>query len=242
MFSVYKKEMRSYFSTPTGYIFMGVFLALSGFIFSMTTLLMETSDISFYCMVMMFVYIVILPLLTMKSLSEEKKSRTEQLLLTAPLSLTNMILAKFFAALTMFVGTLLVSSLNFYTLFKFGVLDYKGDTTVSAAILLGNVIALFLIGTCFIAIGIFVSSLTENQFAAAITTIGILLFLLIIGFLNSLIDSYVIRTVISWVSIFNRYSNFTYAIFDVNAVIYYLSISIVFIFLTIRIYEKRRWS
>lgn len=242
MFAIYKKEMRSYFTTPTGYIFMAVFLALSGFIFSLSTLLMESSDISMYCMIMMFVYIVILPLLTMKALSDEKRTRTEQLLLTAPVSLTNMIMAKFMASITMFIGTLLISSLNFYTLYKFAELNYKDEPTVNPAILFGNMLALFLIGMCFIAIGLFVSSLTENQFVAAIATIGILLFLLVIGFLNSLIDSYVIRTVISWVSIFNRYQNFTYGVFDVNATIYYLSISVVFIFLTIRIYEKRRWS
>lgn len=242
MFAIYKKEMRSYFTTPIGFIFMAVFLALSAFVFSLTTLLVQSSDISLYCMIMMFVYMVVVPLLTMKSLSEERKSRTEQLLLTAPVSLTSMVLAKFFAALTMFIGTLLVSSLNFYTLYKFAELNYKDETTVNSAILAGNVIALLLIGMCFIAIGVFVSSLTENQFVAAIVTIGILLFLLIIGFLNSLIDAYVIRTVLSWVSIFSRYQNFTYGIFDINAMIYYLSIAVVFLFLTIRIYEKRRWS
>lgn len=242
MFAVYKKEMRSYFTTPTGYIFMAIFLALSGFIFSLTTLQVQESEISLYCMIMMFVYIVVLPLLTMKSLAEEKKSRTEQLLMTAPVSLTNMILAKFLAAITMFIGTLLISSLNFYTLYKFAELNYKDEPTINAAILFGNVLALFLIGMSFIAIGIFVSALTENQFIAAVSTIGILLFLLVIGFLNSFIGSYIIRTMISWVSIFNRYQNFTYGVFDINATIYYLSITIVFLFLTIRIYEKRRWS
>jgi len=242
MFAIYKKEMRSYFTTPIGYIFMAVFLALSGFIFSLTTLLMQQSDITMYCMIIMFVYIVILPLLTMKSLSEERKSRTEQLLMTSPVSLTGMILAKYFAAVSMFICTLVISTLNFYTLYKFAELDFRGDPTVNAAVLFGNVTALFLIGMCFIAIGVFVSALTENQFVAAIGTIGILLFLLIIGFINGLIDNFVIRTVIGWVSIFNRYQNFTHGIFDVNSMIYYLSISVVFIFLTVRIYERRRWS
>ncbi len=238
MFAIYKREMKSYFTSPIGYIFMAVFLALSGFIFSLTTLLVQSSDITFYFTVMMFVFIVILPLLTMKSLSEERKTRTEQLLLTSPVTLTGMIAAKFLAAFTMFVGTLLVSSLNFLTLYKY----VPEGSEINTAIIVGNLISIILIGMCFIAIGIFVSALTENQFVAAISTIGILLFLLIIGFLNGLIDSYIIRYMISWVSIYNRFGNFTYGIFDFNALVYYLSITVVFLFLTIRIYEKRRWG
>lgn len=238
MTAIYLREMRAYFTTPIGYIFMAVFLAVSAFVFSLTTLLIQSSDVSTYFLIIMFVFIIILPLLTMKSLAEERKSRTEQLLLTSPVTLTGMIAAKFLAAMTMFVSALLVSSLNFLVILKF----LPEDSSFNLAVLAGNLISTILVGMCFIAIGIFVSSLTENQLIAAIVTIGILVFLLFIGFLNSLIDSYVIRYIISWVSIYNRYGNFSNGIFDFNAIVYYFSISIVFLFLTIRVYERRRWN
>ena len=86
------------------------------------------------------------------------------------------------------------------------------------------------------------SSLTENQLAAAVSTTAVLLVLLVISFANSAIDSYIIRSVLSWFSIYARYSAFTYGIFDWVAVLYYVSISFVFCYFTIRIYELRRWK
>ena len=109
MFAIYKKEMRSYFTTPLGYAFLAVFLAVSGFIFAISTLQSQTSDVSGYFQIMIFGYIVIVPLLTMRSFSEERRTRTEQLLLSAPRSITSMIMAKFLAEFTMFAGTGLVS-------------------------------------------------------------------------------------------------------------------------------------
>ena len=112
MFAIYKRELHSYFTTPIGYVFMAVFLAVSGFCFSITTLQSQSSDVSTYFQFLMFAYIVIIPLLTMKTFAEERRTRTEQLLLTAPVSLTGMVMAKFLAAFTMFFGTLLLSAVS----------------------------------------------------------------------------------------------------------------------------------
>lgn len=234
MLAIYKREMRSYFTTPIGYVFIAVFLAVSGFSFALTTLQTQSSDVSLYFQFLMFAYIVILPLLTMKTFAEERRTRTEQLLLTAPVSLPGMVLAKFFAAFTMFFGTLLVSALYFYPLSLYG--------DVNWARVWGSLIAMVLIGMTFISIGIFVSSLTENQFTASFATIGILLGLMIVAALNNIIDSYAVRAVLDWISIYSRYLNFTYGIFDFGAVVYYTSICVVFLFLSVRVFEKRRWS
>ena len=234
MFAIYKREMRSYFTTPIGYVFIAVFLAATGFSFAVPTLQVQSSDVSLYFQILMFAYIVILPLLTMKTFAEERRTRTEQLLLTAPVSLPGMVMAKFFAAFTMFLGTLLVSSLYFYPMSLYG--------DVNWARAWGSLIAMVLIGMTFIAIGIFVSSLTENQFTASFGTIGILLSLMIIAMLNNIIDSYAVSLVLDWVSIYSRYMNFTYGIFDFGAVVYYASICVVFLFLSVRVFEKRRWS
>ncbi len=235
MLAIYKRELRSYFSTSIGYIFVGIFLALSGAVFSFCTLQQfEESDISLYFSMMLFGFVVIIPLLTMKLFSEERKLKTEQLLLTSPVSLPSMVFAKFLAAYTMFAVTFLVSCSNFLILFKYG--------KPEGAIILGNILSILILGASFIAIGVFVSSLTENQLIAAFGTIAILLALLLLGVVSSFVNFAPLRVVINWVSIFTRYTPFTYGEFSFSAILYYASIAFVFLFLTVRVYEKRRWE
>lgn len=236
MLAIYKREMLSYFTSPIGYVFIAVFLALNAFIFSLFTLMAgEGSSVGTYFMIVMFIFIILVPLLTMKSLSEERKMRTEQLLLTSPVSLMGMVSAKFFAAFTMFAGTFVFGGIiNFSALYKYG--------EPNTAVLFSSTVGILLIGAAFIAIGIFVSALTENQLVAAVGTMGILIFMLLIGLLNSYIDSYIVRTVIDWISIYSRFGNFGYGILDPATLLYYFSICFAFMFLTVRIYEKRRWS
>ncbi len=234
MFAIYKREMRTYFTTPAGYIFMAIFLCAAGFIFSLTTLQEQSTDVSLYFQVLMIAYIVLIPLLTMRSFAEEKRNKTEQLLLTAPVSLWSLVLAKFLAAFTLFLGTVAVSSLFFVTLGMYGDPNWGR--------ILGCTIGMILIGVCFIAIGMFLSSLTDNQFTAAVTTIGVLCGLVVLAMLNGILDSYVLRLVLDWISIYSRYTNFTMGIFDFSSAVYYLSMCGVFLFLTVRVYEKRRFS
>lgn len=234
MLSIYKREMRAYFTTPIGYIFASVFLAISGAIFCYTTFFSLSADVTPYFTYLNFVFVVLLPILTMKLFSEERKQRTEQLLLTAPVSITSMVLAKFLAAYTIFGGCLLVSSLQIIILYAYA--------DVKTAIVLGSLFASLLVGMAFISIGVFVSALTENQLASAVGTIGILLAFMLISLLNSFIPVYFIRFILRSVSIFSRYANFTQGMFDVSGLIYYLSITAVFLFLTVRVYDKRRYS
>jgi ABC-2 type transport system permease protein len=172
----------------------------------------------------------------MRSLSEERKTKTEQMLLTAPVSLTGMIFAKFFAAFALFAGTLLVSCLNFYVLYAFAA------GTPNTAVLTGNVISILLIGAAFISIGLFISAMTENQLVAAIISITTILFLLISGAFSSAVNIAFIRYALDFISIFSRFQAFTVGIFDISSIIYYASIVVIFLFLTIRIYEMRRWQ
>lgn len=235
MLAIYKRELRSYFSTSIGYIFVGIFLALSGAMFSYTTLQQfENSNTGMYFTFMLFGFVVILPLLTMKLFSEERKLKTEQLLLTSPISLWGMVFAKFLAAYTIFAATFLTSCLNFVILYGYG----EPET----AIIIGNIISILLVGAAFIAIGVFVSALTENQLIAAFGTMAILFALLILGFVNSYVNFAPLRIVISWISIFTRFTPFTYGEFSFSAIVYYASIAFVFLFLTVRVFEKRRWE
>lgn len=238
MKAIYKRELLSYFTTGIGYVFVAVFLAITGFSFSMFTVQYsvggEEMSLSMYFTIMLISLVVLLPILTMKSLSEEKKMKTEQLLLTSPVSLPCLVMAKFFAALTVFLGSLALTCIYFTVISSYG--------TPNFGVMYGYVIGIALIGAAFIAVGIFISSLTENQLVAAIGTIAILVILISFNFLNSYIDSAFIRSILSWVSIYARFANFTYGLFDFSALLYYASVCFAFLFLTVRIYERRRWN
>ena len=227
--------MRSYFTGVIGYVFLVLFLALGGAVFCFTTLFAMSADVSTFFTYMMLLSAIMLPLLTMKSFSDERKAKTEQLLLTAPVSLTGMVFAKFLAAFTMFGGALLINSLYFIILYPYA--------EVKTANLIGNVLALLLVGMTFIAIGIFVSALTENQLSAAVGTIAIILAFLLIGVINSLLPSnFWIRYVFDCVSIFTRFQTFTNGYFDLSSLIYYVSVTAVFVYLTIRVSDRRRYN
>lgn len=235
MSAIYKKEIRAYFTSPMGYIFIAAFLAINGFVFSLNTLLAgENSDVSAYFSLMIYILLIVIPLLTMKLFSEERRTKTEQLLLTSPVSLPGMVLAKFLAAYTMFAGTFLVSCFNFLALYQYG--------TPNTADLIGYVISVLLLGAAYVAVGTFISALTENQLIAAIGSIAVLALFILASAFNGQIDFAPVRAVLSWVSIYSRFYNFTYGVFDFAAALYYASICFVFLFLTVRVFEKRRWE
>ncbi len=237
MLAIYKREMRSYFTTSIGYIFLACALVISAAIFSISTVFSESSDTSVYFAGLIFVLMIFLPILTMKAFSDEKRTKTEQLLLTAPVSTTQMVLGKFLSSFTMLVIFL---ALSLVFMIPIGAFIPEGSS-FNMALVFGNIIALLLVGMCIIAIGVFVSSLTENQFAAIVITIVILLGMFAISLFSSVIEVYFIRVVLDWLSIYTRYQAFTYGIFDISALIYYISVAGVFVFLTVRVFESRKY-
>lgn len=248
MLAIYKKEMRSYFTNPIGYIFTGIFLVFSALLCCLTTVLVKSYDTSSYFIWLIYAFVILIPLLTMRLFSEEKKMRTEQLLLTAPVTITGIVMGKFLAALSLFLGCVGVSLLNLVPLYAIaaaekGNLDH--DTTHIGPVtseIVGCLIGVILIGAAFIAIGTFISSLCENQLAAAVITMAVIVSFIGIGLFSSFIDVYAVRVVLSFISITARFNNFSRGIFDIGAVIYFASLIFLFIFLTVRVYEKRRWS
>ena len=235
MLAIYKRELRAYFTGVIGYVVLVIYLALAGVMFCYTTLFSMSSDVTAYYTMMLLFSAIMLPLLTMKSFSEERKMKTEQLLLTAPVSIPSMVFAKFLAAYTVYGGAAVFTSLYFLILLPYA--------TLKVAVLIGNAVALLLVGMVFIAIGLFVSSLTENQLSSAIGTIAIILVFLGIGLINTLLpSSYWLRYVFDALSIFTRFQTFVNGYFDLASVIYYLSVAAVFVWLTIRVYDRRRYS
>lgn len=236
MFAIYKREMRAYFTSPVGYMFCAIFFAVSGFLFMLNTVQAgESASYSSYFSIVLFLFIIIIPLLTMKLISEERKMKTDQLILTSPVTLADIVLGKYFAALTMFGGSFILSSVLYYIpLAIYG--------TPNAALYIGCVIGVFLVGSAFISIGIFISSLTENQFISAFGTIGAIIFLLFVSALNSYINSEAIRNFLEGLSITTRYTYFANGIFRYDSLLYFISLSAVFLFFTVRVFERRRWS
>ena len=235
MGAIFKRELHSYFTGAIGYVFLVLYLAAGGAVFCFTTLYAMSAEVSNFFIYMLIFSAVALPLLTMKSFSEERKIKTEQLILTSPVSISSMVFAKFFAAYIMFASAMAVTSLYFLFLIPYA--------TVKVGLLFGNLVAILLVGMLFISIGLYVSSLTENQLAAAVGTIAIILVFLLVGAVSSLIpSSYWLRFVFDFFSIFNRFSGFANGYFDIASLCYYLSVSAIFLYMTIRVYDRRRYN
>ena len=235
MLAVYKKEMRSYFTSVIGYVFLVLYLIIAGAVFCYSTLFSMSSDVTTFYTFMLIVSSVMLPLLTMKSFSEERKAKTEQLLLTSPVSIIGIVAGKFLAAYTVFAACMVLNSLYFFFLAAYSYLK--------VAVLIGNLVAMLLVGMVYIAIGLFVSSLTENQLSAAIGTIAIILVFMGVGMISSLVPAnYWFRFVVEALSVFTRFQSFVNGYFEFASVIYYLSVSAVFVWLTIRVYDRRRFG
>ncbi|MBQ7336580.1 MAG: ABC transporter [Clostridia bacterium] len=256
MFAIYRKEMRSYFINPIGYVYLGIFLVFSALLCCYTTIVSGSYSTTNYFFYLIVSFIILIPLLTMRLFAEERKMKTEQMLLTAPVSLTGMVLGKYFAALTLFVSGILLSCVNFIPLYVIANAERAGNSYSLTHIgpvtgqIVGSVIAVILLGAALIAVGTFISALTENQLSAAVITIGVIAVMVLLNVLNLLTDSdgqpligsYVIRAVIDWISVLSRYTIFSTGIFDYSSLLYYISLAFVFLFLTVRVYEKRRWG
>lgn len=257
MFAIYKKELRSYFINAIGYVYVGVFLAVAAFLCMYTTLGSQTYETSGYFTFLIMSFIIMIPLLTMKLFAEEKKLRTEQLLLTAPVTIWGVVMGKFLAAATLFVGTIIASCVNFIPLYLIAneerlADEYGSDIHVGPAT--GEIIACILgvifIGLAFIAIGMFISSLTENQLAAAVITVTIILVWLMFDVFKQYIPTTglpnivgdAVNYIINGTGILSRFTNFTQGLLDFSAFLYYGSIAGVFLLLTVRVYDKRRWG
>lgn len=166
---IYKRELKSYFDSMIGYIFIAFLVAITGVYFMVYNLNMGYPYFSYALNSILFIMLVAVPVLTMKCFAEEKRSRTDQLLLTAPVSLTQIVLGKYFAMVTVFAIPCLI-----YTVFPL-IIESQGDAHIGIDYM--AIFVFFLLGCVYIAIGMFLSALTESQIIAAISTFGVLLVL-----------------------------------------------------------------
>lgn len=234
MGAIYRREMNAFFTSGIGYVFLAGFALFSGIFFTLGVVGSGISDMSPVFSSMFIIVLFLIPILTMKLLSEEKKNRTDQGLLTAPVSLTSIVLGKYFAALTLFI--IAESVVFIYSI----ILAICG--TVIWSTLLGNYFAMLFLGAAFIAIGLFVSSLTENQMASAVIGVFALFSLYLLDSLAASIPVAFIQKALLSVSFYSRYIEFTQGVFDLSSIVFFLSAAFLFNFFSVRVLDKKRWG
>ena len=234
MFAIFKRELKAYFTSPLGYVFLAIFYAFSGLFFYIFSLSVGSTDISSVFLMMFIVLMVFVPLLTMRLLSEDKKQKTDQLILTAPVSLLSIVMGKFLAAYAIFAIGVAVMPVYGFVMSTFA--------TVSWLPIWGNTVVLLLIGGIVVSICLFISSLTENQMIAAIGGFFINLMILLMNTLKSALPNGFLQDVLSSISVYSRYSEITNGIFSLSSLIFFVSVIFIFLFLTVRVLEKRRWA
>lgn len=234
MGAIYRREMGAFFTSGLAYVFLSVFALLSGIFFFFGVVGYATSDMSYLFSSMFIVVLFLIPILTMKLMSEEKKNRTDQGLLTAPIGLWSIVLGKYFAALTLFVIAESVVFIYAIIISVFG--------QVMWATLLGNYFAMLFLGAAFIAVGLFISSLTENQMASAVASMLALFVLYLFDSIVGNISNEYIQKAMYSLSFYSRYIEFTKGVFDFSSVVFFISAAFIFNFFTVRVLDKRRWG
>jgi ABC-2 type transport system permease protein len=235
MGAIYRREVSAYFTSAIAYVFFAAFFLTTGFFFSVSSIASATTDMSGTFSSIFMILLVLIPLLTMKLFSDEKRQKTEQCLLTAPIRLGEMVLGKYLAALSLYGIAVCI-------FFVYGlVIQFFGN--VQWTYVISNIFALFLLGAAFIAVGTFFSALTESQIVAAVLSFFGLLFLTLIDTVANYVSKYkVLADLLVSLSVYNKYSEFTSGLFNLSNVLFMLSLILIFNFLTVRIYEKRRWA
>lgn len=234
MSAIYKRELNAYFTSPIAYVVYAVAALFGGMYFMGCVLQPDTTDMTYVFLNMTSIVIILIPILTMKLFSEEKNKKTEQGLLTAPVNLLQIVMGKFLAAVTVY-AVIMVLFIIYGIIISFFVMP-------SWITILSNILGLFLFGMALISIGTFVSSLTESQIVAAIISIGAGLFISYLDTLSGSISIGFIQTILSSISFTTPYQNFAVGIIKLSDVVFFLSVPVLFNFLTVRVLERRRWN
>ncbi len=234
MTAIFKREFRSYFTGGIGWAYCAVFAFVMNFLYNTMCVQQYKSNFTEIFVWMLPALTLLIPLMTMRIWSEEKKQKTDQLLLTAPVTIDEIVLGKFFAAFCIFLISLSLTLVYPLLSALYG--------TPEVAITVGNYVAITLAAAAYIAISQFMSSLTESQIISALLSVATLsVFLLLdVIFTSTSID--IVSSVCAFLSIIVRYVDFSQGIFSLSDVVYFISLTVVFLFLTSRVIEKRRWS
>ena len=223
MLAIIKKELKSYLLSPVGYVFIGLFLLIFSLFFYIT--IFQYSSINFENLFFNGATILtfVTPVLTMRMFAEERKSGTEQLIMTSPRSLTSIVLGKFIAAAIIMLIT------ELFTLMYYGILSYFGKPSMLVAI--STLVGFFLLSLAYISFGMFASSITENQIVASVITIGVFMGMWFLPYTNEFFELF---------SLISKFENFAYGIISVSEIITFVSFTVLFVLLTILTLQRRK--
>lgn len=233
MLAIFKRDFRAYYTSPIAYVVTGLFVAVLALFFTSSLNAGVASFSSGFSSGITYLFLFLIPLLTMRIFSEDKRNGTEVLLLTSPNRVTAIVLGKFLAAYSVLANMVLASFIYPLIMMIFG----KPDVPV----LLNTYLGILLYGAVCVSIGVFASSLTENQIVAASITFVTLLLMTAIDFISSNVGGF-IGKVLVWLSLNERLAAFSDGILDLTTVVFMLSFVAVFVYLTVRVLEKKRWS
>lgn len=234
MKAIFKRELDNYLNNPMGYVFLGIFILMFSGIFCYGNLYrLKSSDISYTFEVMIYAMLCIMPLLTMRLMAEEKASKTDQLLLTSPVTSAGIVFGKFFAVMSLVIIALIFTMPHVIILIGFG------NPAVGTSVL--AYLGFVMYAAVYASIGLFISSLTENQVISAVITFTAFIAMLASEFLVQSIQNPVLYKILGSISFAVRYNNFCMGILNISSVIYYLSVTAMFIYFTVLSVEKRRW-
>lgn len=250
--AIARRELQSYFASPIAYVMLGLFALIFGWMFYSFLRFFAEQSLRMSQMGMQgpqalnvnemmirplllqagVVVLFFLPMLTMRSFAEEKRSGTIELLLTSPLSDWEIVLGKYAGAMSLYVIMLAVSALNFIWLFVYG------NPEVGPIVV--GYLGLLLMGGSFVAIGLFISNLTRNQLVAAALTFSVLLMLLLVNWVGDS-SGPIVRAIVSGLSVFQHFEDFSRGVIDTQHVVYYLSFIGFGLFLAARSVDADRW-
>ncbi len=234
MTAIFKREFKSFFTTPLGYVILIIFNLFSGVYFWFGTLYSGSVDMSYVYGGFSLIVLSAMPIITMRLLSEERRQKTDQALLTAPVSLFGIVFSKFIAALLLYVIGISV------TLVYSVVLAFVAQPAWNY--ILGNYLGLVLLGASLLSVGLFISSITENQLVAAIVSYAAMFLMLMSDTIANLFPVQFVSTIFYYLSFQSRYDEFVSGVVAADNVMFFVSTTAIFIFLTTRVLEKRRWS
>jgi len=232
---IFFKELKSYFVSPIAYIFIIVYIALTNFLFFQTFFINNQAQMRTYFEILPYIFLIFIPAVTMRTWAEEKRNRTFELLLTLPLNDAAIVAAKFLAALAFLAITLLFSITVPITVAILGNPD--------AGVIIAGYLGALLLGAAYISIGMWASSLTENQIVALIGGVVIIFLLLIAG--HPLVVSFVpdaLVNILSYIGLAWHFESICRGVIDSRDVIYYLSVIFFFLFLNAASLESRKWE
>ena len=287
MTAIFKREVAAYFKGIMGYLLSAFLLVFAGIYCMAYNLSGYYANFEYVLRAIGFIYLIAVPIISMRSLAEEKRQKTDQLLYSLPIRLSDVVLGKYFAMVCVLLVPTIIMAFYPLVLSQFGTINY--------AAAYGSLLAFFMMGACLLSIGLFISSVTESQVAAAVITLVTMLLLYFMGSLSSYVSSDASSSLIAlsimaflfavilymftknsivaalvgiiligglqvWyhmdssafsglfaemmsaISVFDRFDTFADGVFDLTALLYYLSISAVMLFLTVQVMEKRRWA